>query len=453
MVDRDCVSTDATDSAPCVKAIWRPLDTSEALFATFNAAEAFLTAQVLEINGSLTEDLLVHALAHIEKRHPLLRTRIIADKGSLYWAEVAAPTPRISLVDRISAGGVETLTELELHRPYEAATERLWRCTWAPIDRDRHWIVLGFHHAVADEISSMIIVRDLLATCSALLGIGELPPPLSAGKPLDEVLLPVSSIALLRHRVKRLRSRVLGPNPLLPFEQNAPPEQRRTGVIFGSVAGAIALRSYARSRGATINGVLAAALLESVSQILGTLPVVPITHSVSMRTAAIPRNQIGCFTSNVVTMHPLRPQWSFWHEAHNATEQLRRALNRGEAAAALLAARGKVAASSASMRAAINDHQTAGRVGAICIANRGLASDFSAGSFKVLAWYPATSNHTFGNCLQVSCATVGDTFYFSLMHVLPLLSAMTTRLIADRFSKILAQVADDAACQPCMPAE
>jgi hypothetical protein len=41
-----------------------------------------------------------------------------------------------------------------------------------------HWIVLALHHAVADGISSMVIVRDLLATCSALIGVGKLPPEL-----------------------------------------------------------------------------------------------------------------------------------------------------------------------------------------------------------------------------------------------------------------------------------
>jgi hypothetical protein len=190
----------------------------------------------------------------------------------------------------------------------------------------------------------------------------------------------VSRVALLRNRARRLRSRLLGPTPILPMEQTAPPEQRRTGVIFGSLPGdlMLALRAGARSRGATINGVLAAALLESVLQTLGRLPLVPVTHTVSMRGAAIPRNQVGCFTANVVTLHPLRTRWSFWREAQSATEQLHRAIERGDAAAALLATRGKVALSSAAMRAAIEDRRTAGRIGAINIANRGMTSDLSA---------------------------------------------------------------------------
>jgi hypothetical protein len=116
---------------------------------------------------------------------------------------------------------------------------------------------------------------------------------------------------------------------------------------------------------------------------------------------------------------------------------LHRALQRGEAAAALLAARGKLASTATAMRAAIEDRRTGGRVGAINIANRGRTSDFSAGPFRVAAWYPATSNHPFGNGVQVSCATVGETFYFSLMHVVPLLSIASARRIMDRFLECL----------------
>jgi hypothetical protein len=375
-----------------------------------------------------------------------LRARIISRGNSLYWAEGPTTFPPLSIVDRVPPGGLEALTEAELHRTYAATSERLWRCTWIPISKDHHWIVLALHHAVADGISSMVIVRDLLATCSALVGVGKLPPELPAGRTLDEVLPPVSRVALLRHRARRLRSRLLGPQPILPMEQNGPPEQRRTGVIFGSVPGdlMLALRAAARSRGATINGVLAAALLESVRQTLGSLPLVPVNHSASLRGAAIPRNQVGCFVTNIVTLHPLRTRWSFWREAQSATEQLHRTLERGDAAVALRASRGKMAVTAAAIHAAIEDRRTAGRVGAIGISNRGLTSDLSAGPFRVTAWYPTASHHTYGNGVQVSCATVGETFFFSLMHVVPLLSVASARRITDGFVECLVRVARES---------
>lgn len=434
-VNNNFVWMDLTSS---LESVWRPLDTSEALFATFNAAGAFLSVNALDVHGPVTEPLLLQALAHIEKRHPMLRARIIARGDSLYWIK-GNPTPRrVSMVDQVPLGGLKALTEIEVHRTYNP-TERLWRGTWVPISEDRHWIILSVHHAVADGISGMIIVRDLIATCAALLRGKEPPSELPEGRTLDEVLPPISRVVRLRHQARRLRSRLLGPMPILPIERSAPVEERRTEVIFGSVPGDImrALRAAARGHGATINGVLSAALLESVLPTLRRLPLVPVTHPVSMRGTAIPMDQVGCFTTNIVTLHRLRDSWSFWREARSATEQLHRALRRGDGTAALLATRGKVAFAAAAMKAAIEDRRTAGRVGAINIANRGLARDLSADPFRVVAWYPAASNHTYGNGLQISCATVGETFFFSLMHVVPLLSGETAQSIANRFVECL----------------
>jgi hypothetical protein len=433
-----CDERPLTGNEASIKGMVRPLDTSEALFAVFNAAGAFLTAQALEVHGPLTEALLVEAFTHLEKRHPLLGARIDYCGDKLYWVEGSATSPRVSVVSDVSAG-LEGLTEIELHRPYAANIDRLWRCTWIPINTDRHWIILGLHHAVADGISGMLIVRDLLATCSALVGIGSLPPELPRGPTLDEVLKPVSPAALLRRRMRRLQSCLLRPPPLLPIERIAPPDQRRTSVIFGSLSGNVisAVRANARRSGTTINGVLAAALLDSVRHTLGVLAVVPVNYSCSMRGTAIPEDQLGCFVSHIVTVHSLCKSSSFWREAQIATAQLDRARRRRDAAAALLATRGKIASAARAMREAIEDRRTCGRVGAINIANRGRTTSFSAGPFTVAAWYPATSNHTFGNGVQVSCATVGGIFYFSLMHVVPLLSIASARRIKDRLLECL----------------
>jgi hypothetical protein len=294
----DCVWAGSTSS---VEGVWRPLDTSEALFAAFNAAGAFLTANALEVHGPLTETLLLQALAHVEKRHPLLRARIIPRGDSLYWAEGAATSPRISIVDRVPPGGIEALTEVELHRTYAATRERLWRCTWIPISRDHHWIVLALHHAVADGISSMVIVRDLLATCGALIGVGKLPPELPAGRTLDEMLPPVSRVALLRNRARRLRSRLLGP-ATHPSIRNAPPEKQRTG----SSSAHCPVRSsqcsgYAEARHDD-ERVLAARWTRFARR-SGPYPSYR-SPSIGMRGTAIPANPGGLFATNIVTVHP-----------------------------------------------------------------------------------------------------------------------------------------------------
>src|SRR5262249_41824042 len=103
------------DPTSSLESIWRPLDTSEALFATFNDAGAFLTVNVLDVHGPLTEPLLLQALEHIEKRHTMLRTRIVTRGASLYWSTAITTRPRVSRVDQIPSGGLKELVEAELH--------------------------------------------------------------------------------------------------------------------------------------------------------------------------------------------------------------------------------------------------------------------------------------------------------------------------------------------------
>src|ERR1700726_347257 len=88
-----------TEFGATIKGISRPLDTSEALFGMFNAAGAFLTVQALEVHGPVTETLLLEAFTHLEKRHPLLRARIVSCGDELYWAEGAETSPCISTIN------------------------------------------------------------------------------------------------------------------------------------------------------------------------------------------------------------------------------------------------------------------------------------------------------------------------------------------------------------------
>jgi len=94
-------------SPSVVEAVWRSLDTSEALFANYNAVGAFLTAQVLEVHGPVTEALLRQAFAHLEERHRLLAhasspaaTRCAGPKGLQFLPESPSSTVLLRAVSR-----------------------------------------------------------------------------------------------------------------------------------------------------------------------------------------------------------------------------------------------------------------------------------------------------------------------------------------------------------------
>jgi len=215
-------------------------------------------------------------------------------------------------------------------------------------------------------------------------------------------------------------------------------------VIFGTVPGdlMLALQAGARSRHATINGVLAAALLESVRETLGHLPLC----------AGNPHRQ------HARTRHSAKSGGLLCVEHRNATPTTyalvvfgarRRAppssytvrLDRGDAAAACLrhAARWLPRWLRCGVQRMTRERQAAS-VHSIS-RNRGVTSDCRQAPSGWRLGYPATSNHTFGNGVQVSCATVGQTFFFGLMYVTPLLTVASARRIADGFLECLVRVA------------
>src|SRR5512147_2979243 len=104
----------------------RPLDTAEASFLALNATGAFLHAQVAEVEGPLSADLLRAALAHVQERHPLLRARVAWGAIPTWFTPAVQPPPLT--VARAGTDPMATAEE-ELHRLYRPDAEPLWRCT------------------------------------------------------------------------------------------------------------------------------------------------------------------------------------------------------------------------------------------------------------------------------------------------------------------------------------
>jgi len=416
----------------------RPLDTNEWLFSLYNELGAYLTATAAVVEGPLTEPLLREAMARVQDRHPLLRSRISGGQGRPRWVPAAGDevTLRIVDVDVDDVASLERLTEDDLHQPYDPARAPLWRCTWARRPGDGpHLLVVGMHHAVADGLSGLNIFTDLVATCGALHKGTPLPPNLPAGPPLDAVLGETTLGQRARGSLQRLRDVLSPPSPVPPLEATAPPERRRTRVLFREVPpGALAaLLARARKEGATIAGALTSAFLEAARAHLGPVKRVAMNNPVNLRGKAISREQVGTFAGNVSTTHVLEGPSPFWPVARHASRQLQGEVRRGAALVGARWNRRRVASLAGALRQAYGDPEGAGREGFLSLSSRGTWPDPSAGPFHVRALYPATSNHGLGNHFQASCGTVGGTLFCSLVYVEPLHSEATGRAVADTF--------------------
>lgn len=166
----------------------RPLGIYETLLASIaerlDGASQMTTA--LRLHGPLTEDLLRHALGHLQARHPTLRAVLENDAGD-YRIRADDRRDKVPLTVLDHGTDWREVFDADLNRPLDA-TESLWRATLlsASADPERHDLIITNHHVAADGISIAKFAEELLDVL-ATLARGETPKlePLPLTAPIE----------------------------------------------------------------------------------------------------------------------------------------------------------------------------------------------------------------------------------------------------------------------------
>ena len=141
----------------------------------FESAEAWTGASfpynavaVLRLSGRLSMGALEAALAELQRRHPMLRARLVLERGR-WWFETAPGAVPLRRVERDREDRWRAVAEEELNHRMDTATAPLVRCLLvAAADGDEAFeIVLSLHHAVTDAASAETLCRQLLGLCGA----------------------------------------------------------------------------------------------------------------------------------------------------------------------------------------------------------------------------------------------------------------------------------------------
>src|SRR3954468_24245956 len=129
--------------------VLRELDPGERYYWLLDHLACMVVGAVAELDRGLDRNRLADALGAVQRRHPLLRTRVavvdgeptfIAADGDIPVAEVTA-----------ARGAWHDELESELDTPFGDSSGPLIRCRYVAIDgEDRSVLMLVAHHAVAD---------------------------------------------------------------------------------------------------------------------------------------------------------------------------------------------------------------------------------------------------------------------------------------------------------------
>lgn len=328
------------------KGLNRALEGFEQSLTMSNDFSPFNVVIVLKIEGALQAETLRRALASLQRRHVLLRAKIITrKKGSYAFVLNNAAPIQVTVVDRASSDGWISQAEDELNRRMDLAAGPLMRCVYLRNTREAAGageIILTVNHAILDASCALPIVDELLRYCGGEDG-GAVPEVPGEGVTPATALFPRkltgmgyarSLMAFMGRQMAddagyRWHARGTRKPPIHPSGRN-----RILPVQLSRSLTDALVRATRRER-ITMNAILSAGLLLATKRLLYPgidAPLRNITFA-DLRpylSAPVPGSALGCFMGLCRFTIMMRDRHDFWKLAREVHETIYQSNRRGE---------------------------------------------------------------------------------------------------------------------------
>jgi len=149
----------------------------------------FNVVAVVRLAGGPSPDALRQALDILQARHPLLRVRVVRERGRRFFESGGTPAVPLRIIERTDDDHWMRLAEEELSGRVDTTDGPLLRCSYlvSRVDDAKSEILLTFPHVATDGPSGLNFCHELLSLCVAI-DEGETPvvydplPPLAAAE-------------------------------------------------------------------------------------------------------------------------------------------------------------------------------------------------------------------------------------------------------------------------------
>lgn len=227
----------------------RPLGAFERMYHRYIEVSPMHFLIAAEFARPLAEREVAAALSAVQKRHPLLSVHVEDRPESRLGFYRAATVPAIPLtVVRQDAGSWQQVAEQELSRRMDAAEAPMIRAALV-VDAASSVLLLTFNHIIADGMSGVFILQDILAVLN--------------GRQLESLPVPPSQEELIAGKLPSLAElgftefpagdeRMAVPGVARPFEKAAPHVSTLT--LDPELTGKIVERC--RAEGTTVHALL-----------------------------------------------------------------------------------------------------------------------------------------------------------------------------------------------------
>jgi len=125
-------------------------------------------ASAAELEGPLTQTTALAAARLLQRKHPLLRARIVGNVAPRF-EDAGHAEPPVELRELDAVGDWRAIAERELHVPFDVERGPLWRAVIGTTRSDAHAVVFTFHHSIVDGRAQLRIVEQFVALCSLLV--------------------------------------------------------------------------------------------------------------------------------------------------------------------------------------------------------------------------------------------------------------------------------------------
>ena len=289
----------------------RTLGATEQLFWLLDRNRAIHFALVAQIDRVFEPDAWRAALLALQKRHPLLSARIVAD-GEGVPAFYRDPDARIPLrVVEHARASWEVEAAREMNMPFDWSTAPLVRATLLQ-GESGSTIILAAHHSVLDGMGGAYVMEDLL---SALAGGSLMSQPFV--QPLESLLRAKMATATV--------SGAMAPAPEPKAFRAAAGARAEVAALALSAQLTRAVVERSRIERTTVHGAVAAAVHEAgrrLSRAWRERPVRTVSPIDVRRTVGGMGQANGVYITQTVTVDD-RPRGApFWHAAREVKASL-----------------------------------------------------------------------------------------------------------------------------------
>ncbi|MBD2040884.1 phthiocerol/phthiodiolone dimycocerosyl transferase family protein [Microcoleus sp. FACHB-672] len=412
---------------------------------------SFNIVTISRIKGEISEECLRGALDAVQRRHPLLSSRIVGTLDNLEFTSEGTNRIPLRVVLSGNKESWEDIVRKELNESIDSS-KVLLRCRLIskPSENNISYLITTVHHAISDGLSCISLQSEIFKYYQIIASENSIDVDCLPNLPYLEELLPIwmkgkKGVSKGKWFLLKLKLQMLLHKPeRLESEEVVPLESRSCGMTHRFLEKELTqkLIEVCRQENTTVQGALCAAMLITVANKIrmGEQRSINVSSRsyVDLRRHLEPPinpNNMGFLALFLTSLHNIQPHTSFWELSRKVTQNIKLGLKRKDFFKPLMLFRKIVEY--------YIDHPDESPL-TIAVTNIGKVNiPRLYGNLEIEEISFVSSNAIFGKIFTVAVATFNEKMFLNFIASKPSLSQETIEMLANDVINCLVEVCQE----------